>query len=384
MKKQLKLFLVAVFLMGMAGGIFNVVFANFLKDVFDMGPDARGWLEVPREFPGLLVALFAGLLFFVPETFIAVLAALAVGAGMLGMAFWGEDIRAMMCFMVVWSAGSHMIMPIRSSIGMSLADPGQKGRRMGQVNGTMLASGIIGCSIVAIVMRLAALNYKLMFTIGGIAALAAAGVFLVMRMPDAHLNRPKYIVKKRYWLFYVLAALFGARKQIFLTFGPWVLIRVFDQPVYIMAQLWIVSAAMGAILQPWLGRLIDRFGERRMLMIDSVCVFAVCIGYALSHLIGRPNLALWLLYLCYIGDQLLFGMNMARATYISKIAIKPEHVAPSLSLGISIDHAVSMVIAAIGGIVWLVYGHTMIFLVAAGIALLMYIFSGFIKIPGQR
>ena len=152
-------------------------------------------------------------------------------------------------------------------------------------------------------------------------------------MPEAHLARPRFVFRRRYWLYYVLAMLFGARKQIFITFGPWVLVRIFNQPAYIFAKLWIVASLLGIVVQPLLGRAIDRFGERSILMIDSFLVFLVCAGYGLSHGIAWREGALWLLYVCFVMDLLLFGVNMARSTYLAKIAERPEDVAPTLTGG---------------------------------------------------
>lgn len=365
--------------MGIAVGIFETTFNNFLSDVHDISAGARGFLEFPRELPGFLTALFAGLLFFLPETLIAAVCALAVGLGMVGLAIWGTSWSWMIAFMILWSAGTHLLMPIRGSVSMLLAPRAQKGRRLGDIYATGIAATLVGCAIVFVTFKYFRPNYRATFLTGGIAAFGAAVMFILMRMPDAHLRRPRFVWNRKYWLFYTLAFLFGARKQIFITFGPWVLVRVFDQPAYVIAQLWIAAAILGIFVQPTLGRVIDRFGERKVLMADSLLVLTVCCGYGLSHLIGDRSMALGVLYACYIGDQLLFGVNMARTTYLSKIAVADAHVAPTLSLGVSINHAVSMSLPALGGIVWMKYGHPVVFLFAGGVALIMLLFSSMIR-----
>ena len=145
---QLRLFLVAVMLMGVAGGIFETTFNNFLSDTFDIEADARGFLEFPRELPGFLTALFAGLLFFLPETMIGAAAAVCVGAGMIGIAVWGASWHTMLAFMILWSAGTHLLMPVRSSVGILLADEKRQGRRLGQVAGAGIGATLLGCGVV--------------------------------------------------------------------------------------------------------------------------------------------------------------------------------------------------------------------------------------------
>ena len=382
MHPQLRLFLAGVVFLGVAGGVFETTFNNFLNDTFDIGADARGYLEFPRELPGFLTALFAGRLFFLPETLIAAVCSLLIGFGMIGIAIWGRQWNVMLVFLILWSTGIHLVMPIRSSVSIHLARGDQRGRRLGQVYGAGLAATLIGCSIVWMGMRHLGADYRAVLITGGVSAILGAGVFALMRLPDAHLKRPRFVWRRAYWLYYVLAFLFGARKQIFITFGPWVLVRIFDQPAYVIAQLWIVAAILGVLAQPALGRLIDRYGERCILVADSLLVFTVCCGYGFSHLIHHGGLALWILYAAYVGDHLLFGANMARTTYLSRIAVSKEDVAPTLSLGITINHVVSMSVPALGGLMWVHFGHPSVFMGAAGIAVLMLCFS--MQLPHGR
>ena len=375
------LFLGGIMLTGAACGVFETTFNNFLSDGFDITPKARGYLEFPREFPGFLTAVLAGALCFLPETAIASVSALGIGVGMLGLAFLGGEWGWMLCFMILWSSGSHLLMPVRSSIGLDLADPESRGKRLGQLAGMGIAAGMVGCGIVWVVLKFWRPDYRLTFAIGGVMAIVAAVFYGAMRLPGMHIRRPRYVWRREYALYYVLAALFGARKQIFITFGPWVLVRVFDQPAYIFAQLWIVGALLGMVLHPLLGRLIDRVGERRILVGDSVCVLLVCLGYGLADHLPTRTGALWLLYVCYVTDQLLFGVNMARSTYLSRIAVRKEDVSPTLSMGITINHAVSMTVPALGGLMWVRWGHSAVFFGAAAVAIAMMICS--MRVPDR-
>ncbi len=376
---NLLLFVAGMALLGVAGSMFDTTFNNFLSDRFSLAADSRGFLEFPRELPGFLTALFAGALFFVAETYIAAIAAVCVGVGMIGIGIWGGSWWLMIVLLTVWSSGSHMLMPVRSSVSMELASEGQKGRRLGQIQGATIAASVLGCALVWIIMGLMPRNYAVVYIIGGAIAICAAALFLMMKMPYAHLRRPKFIWRREYRLYYVLALLFGARKQIFITFGPWVLVKIFHQDAIIFAKLWIVSATLGVLFQPALGRAIDRFGERKVLMADSLLIFSICIGYGFAQKSGNVQYAIWLLYACMVADQLLFGVNMARDTYLSKIALKPEHVAPSLSLGVSINHAISMSVPALGGLLWIAWGYQWVFICAAGVAVIMLVASSMVR-----
>lgn len=379
--RNLLLFLAGIALLGAAGGMMETTFNNFVAEVFRLAADDRGKLEFPRELPGFLTALFAGLLCALPETRIAGYSALVVGAGMLGLAWMPPSWSTLLLFITLWSIGAHLLMPLRCSITMDLAHENRRGRRLGQIASTSLAASIAGCAVVWFAMRWLKAGYTTIFTLGGLATIAASFFLFAMRMPNAHLQRPRFVWHSRYWLYYVLALLFGARKQVFITFGPWVLIRVFHQPVWIFAQLWIAAALLGIFFQPWLGRAIDRWGERRVLLVDSVLLLAVCLGYGYAHLLPHPKLALWLLYACFVGDNLLFGVNMARDTYLAKILVQPDHLNPTLAAGVSVNHAVSMSVPFLGGLLWVRYGHSSVFAATAVVAVFMGVFSALVKTP---
>jgi hypothetical protein len=381
-RRNLKLFIAGVALQGVAAGIFEPTFNNYVNDVFALGADARGLLEFPRELPGFLTALLAGVLFFVAETRIAAFCALATGAGMIGLAWLGGTWHPMLICLTLWSIGVHLMMPIRSSLSMALAGESAKGQLMGRISSYSIAASIAGCAFVWLAMKYAGATYRLVFTVGGLAAAAGVVFFLGMRMPGAHLDRPKFVWHRSYWLYYVLQLLYGARKQIFITFGPWVLIKFFHQPAYIFAQLWIAASLLGIVFQPALGRAIDRLGERTIMIAEATLIIFVCLGYGFSDHVPVRTAALWLLYVCFVGDQLLFGANMARDIYLSKIAVRPEHIAPTLSLGITINHIVSMSLPLAGGMLWMAYGHTAVFIAATAIAVVMLGFS--LLVPSKK
>ncbi|MFZ4395832.1 MAG: MFS transporter [Kiritimatiellia bacterium] len=379
---NLMLFLIAVSLLSAASGMFETTFNNFLSDTYHLKADARGALECPRELPGFLTALMVAALVLLSETRVAAVAAFATGLGMLGLAVSGGSWTLMMVTLTMWSIGTHLIMPVRSSIGMDLASGETRGKRLGEISGVAVAAGIAGCGLVWLLMRHGGKSYSTIFLIGGLAALAAGGFLLAMRMPGAHLARTGFVWNKRYWLYYVLSLLFGARKQVFITFGPWVLIKVFDQPAIIFAQLWIVASVLGILFQPLLGQAIDRFGERCVLMLDAGVICLVCLGYAFAEHLGVAGAALPLVYTCFVFDQLCFGTGMARDVYLSKIAVRKEDVAPTLSMGVSINHIVSMSIPWVGGWVWERYGYEKVFFGAAVVAVVMFCFASRVRVEG--
>jgi len=381
LRRELTLFLVVVAALGMSGGIFETTFNNFLNDTFRMTAEARGKLEFPRELPGFLVALLGGALFFLSEIRLGVLSALGIAAGMLGLAFMGGVYSTMIAFMVLWSAGNHLMMPVNSTIGLSLAPRERRAARLGQIGAVGMAATILGSTVVWVGLDYVHLGYRATFLIAACGALtAAAFVSRIHPLPARPAQRPKLVVKRRYSLYYLLCMFAGARKQIFITFGPWVLIKVFGEPASTIAKLWIVASIIGMVVQPQLGKLIDRVGERAILMADAALLIAVCLGYGFARELPLAK-PVWLVYGCYVFDNVLFATGIARATYLDKIAASEADIHASLSLGVSIDHAVSMSIPTLGGLIWVLYGFPYVFAGAAVIAAVNLVAAACLRVP---
>ncbi len=381
MRRELVLFLVVAAALGVTFGIFETTFNNYLNDTFAISAEARGKLEFPRELPGFLVTLMGGVLFFLSVTRMGVLSALGIAAGIVGLAFTGDDYLRMMFFMVIWSAGNHLLMPVTGTIALSLAPPHQRAARMGQIGAVGMAAMILGATVVWMGLQYIDIGYRGTFLIAAVGAtIAAVFLGLLRPLPRREGQRPKLVLKRRYGLFYLLNMFSGARKQIFITFGAWVLIKVFEQPAYTIAKLWIVACALGIIVQPQLGKLIDRVGERAILMANAIIIITICLGYGFAHLLPVAH-PVWVVYACYVLDNLVFATSIARATYLDKIAEHEADIHASLSVGVTIDHAVSMSIPALGGIAWVVYGYPWVFVGAATIAVLNLIAAAFIRVP---
>jgi MFS family permease len=384
---QLMLYFLGIALMGIAGGCFGTPYNNYLNDIFHMGATQRGMLEFPRELPGFLVAVFTGALAFLPETRVAAICAMVTCAGTAGLAWVQSPANhgwaLMVFFTILWSLGSHVIMPVQSSIGMSLAHETKYGRRLGQMTGVSAAASIIGAAFVWLI-SLGRPNapYALMFIVSGAMALGGAVVYLLTRDVGRQLARPKIVFNRKYWLYYVLCVMFGGRKQLFITFGPWVLIKVFGCDVKVFAALGIVNAIVTVFTSPAIGGLIDRWGERTVLLLDNMFLVLVCIGYGTAHLLGKP-LGLYIALTCFVLDQVLFGFGIARTTYLAKMADKPEDVTASLGLGVSLDHAISMTLPTLGGLIWMSYGHMWVFVGGGMLALVTALFAGMIRLPAR-
>lgn len=382
-KGQLALFFVAVFLTSATMGVHESIFNNFLADTFRLSAGSRGWLEFPRELPGLLVVVMTGLLAALPVTRLGVVGAAVLALGLAGLGLLGSSWTGMLAMMLLGSAGMHLLQPVGDSLSIGLANEGGRGRRMGQAGAVGTVGMIVGTGFVWLFFDAADPPYAFGFLCAaGVAALAAL-VFSSMHVPHLHRPRTRLVVRRQYGLYYVLEFLFGARKQVFITFGPWVLIQVYGQPASAIAGLLMIAAVLGVAFKPLVGWAIDRFGERVVLVLDGIVLAFVCIGYGYAGLLlDDAEAARRLASTCFVLDQLLFALGTGRAVYVSRLVPSPQELTSTLSVGISINHIASMTIPAFAGAVWVGYGYQNVFLGAAVLALAISACASFV--PGMR
>ena len=121
MDKDFSLFILAGFLAGVSSGIYISVFNNFLNDTYGLNATQRGIVEIPREFPGLLIVVVLASLSFLGDVKVARIAMLFSRVGMIGLGFWAPTFLTMITFLMVFSIGMHLFMPLAPSIAMGLS-----------------------------------------------------------------------------------------------------------------------------------------------------------------------------------------------------------------------------------------------------------------------
>jgi predicted MFS family arabinose efflux permease len=338
-------------------------FNNYLNDSFKLSASARGFLEFPRELPGFLIIFVTGALAAFPMRSWAVLVGLLSAVGVLGLGFLSPSVGLMSVWMLSWSMADHLFMPVESGLGLHLAQAGKQGRRLGQISGWRNMAMIFGSGLVWILAsRTEHRPYALLYVVAAVVALGSMAAFWRIHVPeDAHGRNRRFVWRRRYSWFYWLNILFGARKQIFLTFAPWVLVTKFGAKPETMALLIMFASLAGVVFRQAFGIVVDKYGERKMFVADALILLVVCGGFAFTSYLP-------LLFVLYIVDNLMFATRIARTTYLNKIAVDKKDIPATLSLGVTMDHMVSMTVPALGGLLWNAYGYHSVFLAASFIA----------------
>ncbi|MBC8060860.1 MAG: MFS transporter [Clostridiaceae bacterium] len=368
--RDFKLFLIVGLCTGIAGGINSTIFNNFLSDVYNLSASGRGIVEFPRELPGVLIVVILAILSFLGDVRAAVIGMIFASLGMLGLGLFSPTFAGMLIWMMVLNLGTHIFMPLSAGIGMDLSQKENYGVRLGRFSAFNLFATIFGYSIVWFGFKYFGLTYQIGFVIASFFYILAA-CFLGLMDPKKHKSKKrKFVFRKEYYLYYCLSVVNGARKQIFLTFAPWVLIQIYhiDPPTF--AILGLIVALVSILTRTMVGKAIDLKGERYVLSLEAMVLIVICLGYSFAADLLPRGIAVIIIAACYIIDNSLSVVEMARSTYVKKIAICPEDVTPTLSAGTSFDHVIAMSIPFLGGLLWATVGYKYVFIFAALIACL--------------
>ena len=370
-------FFLNVIVWGIGTGCFNAVLNNYLIDAYSLSAYERGWLEFFREMPGLLLVFVLALMHRYSDWKILRIASLISMLGVASLQFASGKIMATF-LITVWSLGEHLAMPVRSSIAMLIAREGKQGQSLGYVSAALNAGTVIGSLIVALIfylgMTVFVVSNKLrLYNIVWLVVLVLvfAGFLCILQQSggSSTFRRPRLYFNRKFNLYYALELFYGARKQIFMTFAPFVLIKQYGLDTSQVALLFGFCAAVNIFGSPLIGRLADHLGYRNTMIWDTVILFFVCILYGHAHRWFEPRTALIVVCLNYLLDAILSITSLASNLYVRDISSSTDETTSTISTGISVNHLVSVAAAPLGGWIWLKYDVGALFNFAAVMAL---------------
>jgi MFS family permease len=178
--------------------------------------------------------------------------------------------------------------------------------------------------------------------------------------------------------------LFGARKQVFFTFAPFVLILNYKASTEFIAILYGIYSLLNIFLNPLVGKLVDRMGYKIILICNAILLILICLSYGFSHHLFPEKVAFWVVSAIFVLDGMLFVVGMARSLYARSISSSQGELTATLSTGISINHLFSILIALLGGLLWERMGIELLFLCAAGFGVGALVFSWLLPNPVKR
>jgi len=381
---DLILFFILMATVALGNGLSDTVYNNYYKEVYDVTTAQRSFIEFPRELPGVLCFAVIGVLSSLGDLRMMLISQVLSMAGMTLLGFWTPSFGVMLSFLFTASLGMHMFFPLQDSVGMSVAEPGKVGKRLGQFASVRSAMTFTAAGFVYIGFRTGFLSFArpvkgiFLYAAGAYALAFICCLVIIMRLKPqrAEKKKIKLIFRKEYIRYYLLTILHGVQKQIAYVYGTWVIVDILLKGADTMALLSIVSSFICIFFMQAVGRWVDRHGYKRMMVVESICFVAVYLLLGLTVLgftgefLPINSLSCFLVYFIYILDKLSMQFGMVKAVYLRDIAKGDSDITATLSTGTSLDHVVSISAALLGGAVWTALGAYWVFFMAAGFSAL--------------
>lgn len=332
--------------MSVSFSVWYALLNNFVVERAAFTGAEIGMLHSLREVPGFLAFTVVFVLLLVREQ---ALALAALGLTGLGVVLTGQFTSAHGLYVttVLMSVGFHYYETLQQSLTLQWIGKDRAPVTMGRQLSAGSFAALGAFALVWLGLEVLGLDYAWLYLFaGGLTIVVAAGAWLLFpRFPHATPQHKKIILRRRYWLFYALTFMGGARRQIFIVFAAFMMVERFGFDAADIALLFLANHTINTWLAPRIGRYIAHWGERRALTLEYIGLIGIFTAYAFVDVA-------WLAALLYVADHVLFAMAIAIRSYFQKIA-DPADIAASSGVAFTINHIAAVIIPAAFGLIWL-------------------------------
>jgi len=322
----------------------RTLFNNFAVEVVGLDGKHIGIIQSVREIPGFLALLVVFVLMLVKEYRLSAFSIILLGVGVAATGLLPTYPGIIFTTMIM-SFGFHYYETTNQSLTLQYFQRDTSPWVLGKLRSFGAASNIAIGIILFIIEPL--LSYSQIYIGVGLLIMAAAAWALTGNptSKDIPPQRKKMIFRKRYWLYYFLTFMAGARRQIFVAFAIFLMVKVFRFSVQEITILFVVNNIINYFVSPLIGKAIIRFGERKVLSLEYFSLIFIFSAYAM---VGNK----WAIAVLYVFDHIFFNFSMAIRTYFQKVG-DPQDIAPSMAMGFTINHIAAVVLPAMGGYLWM-------------------------------
>ena len=357
------LFLMAA-AMPIAFSTWSALLNNFTIEVAGFDGSDIGWLHTVREIPGFLAIGVIAIIIFMREQVLGLVSLVLLGVA-TGITAWFPSMGGILTITMLSSIGFHYYETVNQSLQLQWLDKA----RAPQVLGWLVAAGsgatLLVYLIIVALWEPLGLTYNIVYLLSG-GTCAAIAIFALLAYPQFEAPNPqikRLILRRRYWLYYALQFMAGARRQIFVVFAGFMMVEKFGFAVHEVTALFLINLVANMIFAPFMGHAVARFGERRTLIFEYAGLALVFLAYGGIYLFGWGVI---LAAVLYVVDHLLFALALALKTYFQKIA-DPGDIAPTAAVAFTINHIAAVFLPALLGYLWLI-SPAGVFGLAAGMA----------------
>lgn len=363
-------------------GLYKGIFDNYMAEVVRMNEMDRGITEFFRELPGLLLVLILALCYRASAETMYKWSMVIMAVGMALQAWIAPGKAAIIMVVFLFSTGEHIQIGMRNTLSLEYSLPGNGGAALGYQNAVMQIGNLLGYALVIALFACFASARLFKPIFWAAALLMTAAMFVSFRLSSSSQTdktKSRFYFRRKFRKYYWLEMFYGARKQVFFTFGPYVLILFYGASAALISLLFAVSAIACFIMAPLVGKLIDRIGYRTVMIADTLLLVIVCFFYGFAHHLFPMHTAFIICCINYVLDSVISLASMASNVYVQDISDSPEEMRATISTGISVNHLITIFIALLGGWVWSTLGIETLFVLSAVLGLLNSAYAATIR-----
>lgn len=349
---------------------------NFVIEAASFDGSQIGILQSLREIPGFLAFTVVLVIIFVAQQRLVYISMIMLGVGVLLTGFY-PSAMGLYVTTVIMSIGFHYLETLNQSLALQWLSKDKAPIILGKITAAKSFTSLIVFILIYLMMKYYSIEYRYVYAFfGGITLIVGVISWITFEhFEDEVVQEKKIVLKKEYWLFYVLTFFAGARRQIFIVFAGFLLVEKFGVDVHNMVALLFINSVLNMYFAPKIGRFIARFGERITLRLEYIGLMLVFVSYAFVE-------NLYFAYFLFVIDHILFSMAIALKTYFQKIA-DPKDIASASAVSFTINHIAAVFLPALLGLVWL-YSNSLVFIIGASVAFMSFVLSHFVPKEPQR
>lgn len=377
-----KVFLISLLITGLGYGIYKGIIDNYMAEIVGMGEFDRGLAEFFREIPGLLLIFILAVFYSFSAEKLYKMGAIIMLLGMGLLSIVSPTKILVTVAVCIYSLGEHIQLGMKNTLSLEYAKENQGGQALGYQNALYQLGTVLGYVVIifAFSILVGSKPYKLFFLVA--AVILAVGLICAFRIKsrsETDKTKSRFYFRKKFTKYYMLEVFYGARKQVFFTFGPYVLILFYGASASVISLLFAISAICCFFLAPMVGKIIDRIGYKVVMISDTLILVIVCFFYGFAHHIFTMHVAFVICCINYILDSVISLASMASNVYVQDISDSPEEVRATISTGISVNHLITILIALFGGLIWQSLGIEVLFIISAVLGLCNSAYAATIK-----
>ena len=380
-------FFFSLLLSAIGFGLYKGVIDNYMAEVVKIQEFDRGVTEFFRELPGLMLIFILALFYKSTAERVYKIGMFIMVVGMTMQTFISPVKWMVILAIFIYSTGEHMQLGMKNTLSLEYSREGKGGQALGYQNSIYQIGNLLG--YVAVIVAFAFVQSSNLF----VPTFVVAAVFMLVAMlvslrltgeSKTDKTKSRFYFRKKFTKYYMLEVFYGARKQVFFTFGPYVLILFYGADAGTVSLLFAVSAIACFVLAPMVGKIIDSVGYKSVMIADTLILVVVCFFYGYAHHLFSMQTAFIVCCVNYVLDSVISLASMASNVYVQDISDSREEMRATISTGISVNHLITIFIALLGGWIWKVLGVETLFLISALLGLCNSAYAATIKVPSKK